>query len=204
MSRLAGSTRLVEPHQRGPRAKGVQGPKQRQPQWRHQRQTQRGKKERRMAPLRVPIGQMQQRYQFFLFLKSCILISFCVADVPSLNSPQRRDVSLPVVPMEPRREHERLPKKHRRRTPESAMCIQSTLHTSVLSKNGSIINGQIAKPFWRNRWITSQCVVRAPLHGASLIVSRKSPEWGLQRQQRPAHCCKRHKCSVIGLDIQGS
>ena len=148
---------------------------------------------------------MQQRYQFFLFLKSCILISFCVADVPSLNFPQRGDVLLPVVPMEPRREHERLPKKHRRCTPESAICIHSTLHASVESKNGSIINGQIVMPFWRNRWITSQCVVRALHHGASLIVSRKSPE---RCPAAPAAAStllqETHKCSSIGPDIQGS
>ena len=57
------------------------GPRQRL----RQRQRQRQRQERRTTPLRVQLAKKNQRFQFFLFLKSCILISFCVAQFVTIR-----------------------------------------------------------------------------------------------------------------------
>ena len=61
-------TRHQRPKQRGKDAKTQRG-----------KEAKRERQERRTAPLRVKLGKKQQRFRFFLFLKSCILISFCGA-----------------------------------------------------------------------------------------------------------------------------
>ena len=82
-ARRSKSQRVQGP--KGPRAKGQShGQGQRPRPRQHQRPKQRQERKKNGTP-DGSIGKKQQRFQVFLYLKSCILISFCVAQFVTIR-----------------------------------------------------------------------------------------------------------------------